>query len=531
MNQSKISIRRALISVSDKTGILDFAQFLANENVEIISTGGTAALLTKNNIPVINVEKITQFPEMMDGRIKTLHPKIHGGILGQRDKHEQVAQSYEIPWIDLVVVNLYPFQQTIQNPNIVPADVIEQIDIGGPTLIRGAAKNMEWVCVVVEPVDYSIVINEIQTHHGLSFETRKKFAIKSFLHTSNYDRAIYEFFESYDLKENQNQSRNQSQKQNQSQIIFPDVLNLNCQKVSILRYGENPHQSACAYQFSALTGILSAKQYQGKDLSYNNITDSDAALACVSEFTEPAAVIVKHGNPCGVSLGTNILNAFQQAYAADSLSAFGGIVALNRHCDVQLAQMICDIFFEVIIAPSYAEDALQIFRQKSNLRILEHTSNLTCQKHWQYKFVRGGILLQDADVDPLKTDHLKFVTSHKPSHETLQSMLFAWPVVKHLKSNAIVLAKGQRTIGIGSGQVSRVDAVDIALKKSGAELAGSVLASDAFFPFRDSIDRLAKKGIAGIIQPGGSVRDKEVIAACEDYGIPMVFTGKRCFNH
>lgn len=521
MNQEKISIRRALISVSDKTGILDFAQFLVSRNVEIISTGGTAALLAKNNIPVTHVENITKFPEMMDGRVKTLHPKIHGGILGQRDKHEQVAQAHDIQWIDLIIVNLYPFQQTVQSSTITIDGAIEQIDIGGPTLIRGAAKNMEWVCVVVDPADYSNLTEEIEIYHGISFETRKKFAKKSFMHTANYDRAIYEFFEFSDFNE----------RQNKSQLVFPDILNLNFQKVSTLRYGENPHQLACAYKFSALSGILSAKQYQGKELSYNNIADADAAVTCVNEFMEPAAVIVKHGNPCGVALGKNILEAFEYAYAADALSAFGGIVALNRHCDAQLAQMIHDIFFEVIIAPSYSEDAIKIFRQKTKLRILENTLDPTTQKQWQYKFVRGGMLLQEADIDPLQKESLQVATKFKPSEQALQSMLFAWPVVKHLKSNAVLLAKDHRTIGIGSGQVSRIDAVDIALKKAGDALNGSVLASDAFFPFRDSIDRLAKTGIVGIIQPGGSVRDKDVIAACDEYGIPMVFTGKRCFNH
>lgn len=521
MNQEKISIRRALISVSDKTGVLELAQFLTDQHVEIISTGGTANLLEKNKIPVTKVEKITEFPEIMDGRVKTLHPRVHGGILGQRDRHQDIAQEHQISWIDLVVVNLYPFQKTIQNPNITMTEAIEYIDVGGPTMIRAAAKNMEWVCVVVEPSDYSALMAEIKTCKGISFETRKKFSKKSFMHTSNYDRAIYEFFESEDYKDSQNKA----------QLIFPDVLNLNLQKVSTLRYGENPHQSACVYKLSAWSGILSAMQHQGKELSYNNIADSDAAVACVNEFIEPAAVIVKHGNPCGVALGKNILNAFEHAYAADSLSAFGGIVALNRQCDAQLAQMIHDIFFEVIIAPSYSDEALKIFKHKSKLRILETVLDPAKQKHWQYKFVRGGVLLQEADVDPLEKEQLQFVTSIKPSSEALQSMLFAWPVVKHLKSNAILLAKDHHTIGIGAGQVSRVDAVDIALKKAGASLAGSILASDAFFPFRDSIDRLAETGIAGIIQPGGSIRDQEVIAACEAHGIPMIFTGKRCFNH
>lgn len=514
MNQKNTTIKRALISVSNKTGIVEFARELTAMNIEIISTGGTSKLLREQNIPVRDVAEITEFPEMMDGRVKTLHPKIHGGILGLRDAHETIAKQHHIPWIDLVVVNLYPFAATIKNKNATFDDAVENIDIGGPTMIRSAAKNMGWVSVIVDPSDYESFLSELKKNHSVNFNTRKYLATKAFTHTADYDTIIANYLSTT----------------NQAAAFFPSSFDCHLTKTLDLRYGENPHQHAAAYSFEKKSGILSAKQYQGKELSYNNLVDTDAAYACANEFSDPACVIVKHANPCGAAVAKNIDTAFQNAFNADSVSAFGGIVALNRECTASLAEKISQIFFEVIIAPAFNQEALAIFAKKSNLRILELSQPLTTDAQ-ELKFIAGGLLVQDKDAHIIRQEDLKMVTQKKPTPAEIEDLLFAWCIVKHIKSNAILIAKNNSTVGVGAGQVSRIDAVDIALRKAGNNSKETVLASDAFFPFRDSIDRIAHTGINAIIQPGGSVRDEEVIAACDEHGIAMVFTGIRCFKH
>ncbi len=512
MNLSNTGVKRALISVSNKAGIVDFARSLQALGIELISTGGTSKLLREANIPVQDVSEVTGFPEMMDGRVKTLHPKVHGGILGLRDQHAAAAEQHQIDWIDLVVVNLYPFAETIKNPSATFDDAIENIDIGGPSMIRSAAKNMGWVGVVVDPADYATVLNELQNQQALTSTTRKTLSAKAFAHTAQYDAMIQRYLD-------------------QQQNEFPTYLNLSYEKEFDLRYGENPHQAACAYRTAEKTfGVLTAKQHQGKQLSYNNLTDADAAYACVQEFQEPACVIVKHANPCGAATAADLATAFARAFQADSLSAFGGIVAFNRPCTKEIATEMTRVFIEVVIAPSYTEEALAVLATKPNVRVLELAGNAVPAQR-EMRFIQGGVLLQERDLKIITEHDLKIMTQAKPRPDTLQAMLFAWRIIKHIKSNAILLAKESVTVGVGAGQVSRVDAVDIALKKAGANLAGSVLASDAFFPFRDSIDRLANTGIQAIIQPGGSMRDDEVIAACDEHGIAMVFTGVRCFKH
>lgn len=503
------SIKRVLISVSDKTGVTEFARGLAELNIDIISTGGTSKLLREANISVSDVADITKFPEIMDGRVKTLHPKIHGGILGRRDQHAEIAKTHDINWIDLVVVNLYPFAATIKKPDVTFDEAVENIDIGGPTMIRSAAKNMDWVAVVVDPNDYAEILQQIRNKNELDLATRRRLATKAFAHTAQYDAMIHRYLDD---------------------SHFPGELNLHLKKFAELRYGENPHQAACAYRFADhFSGILAARQHQGKQLSYNNIADADAAVACVREFSEPACVVVKHANPCGVAVAKNIEDAFQSAFNADSLSAFGGIVALNRACTKSLAEIISKIFIEVLIAPSFESEALTILASKQNLRVLEcDLTNANIMKH-EFKSIDGGMLVQERDVQIIKQQDLKIVTQRQPAQNEIDTMLFAWSVLKYIKSNAILIAKDNVTLGVGAGQVSRVDAVDIALKKANKE--DSVLASDAFFPFRDSIDRLVGTGIRAIIQPGGSMRDEEVIAACNENNIAMVFTGIRCFKH
>jgi phosphoribosylaminoimidazolecarboxamide formyltransferase/IMP cyclohydrolase len=505
MHQDITKIKRALLSVSNKVGIVEFARSLSELNIELISTGGTSQLLRDANIPVRDVSDLTGFPEIMDGRVKTLHPLVHGGILGLRDEHQAIAAKHNINWIDLVVVNLYPFAETIAKPDCTFDNAIENIDIGGPTMIRSAAKNMGWASVVVDPDDYKLITDELKNTNGLNFETRKALATKAFIHTAEYDALI-------------------------SNYLGASSLNLHLKKVAALRYGENPQQSASAYRFEGAKGILTAKQYQGKELSYNNIADADAAVACAREFSDPVCVIVKHANPCGVAIADTIETAFEKAYQADSVSAFGGIVALNRPCTKELAEKLASHFFEVLVAPSYSEEALQVLSSKVNLRVLELEANQPQMKQ-ELKYVEGGLLIQDRDTGVIKKEDLNFVTQSKPSESQIKVLLFAWHVVKHVKSNAILIAKDNATVGIGAGQVSRIDSVELAIRKSGADLSGMVLASDAFFPFRDSIDRLADAGIKLIIQPGGSVRDEEIIAACNENGIAMVFTNQRCFKH
>lgn len=513
MQMKIIPIKRALISVSDKKGVIELASVLNQNNVEIISTGGTSKLLQEAGVPHLQAEDLTGMPEMLEGRVKTLHPNIHGGILGKRDKHAKEAEQHGLKWIDLVIVNFYPFTKSVTKNT--PMDkAVELIDIGGPTMVRAAAKNMAWVGVVTDPADYASVMDSIKSQGGLSDEQRKELAAKAFRLTSYYDAMVSGYL----------------MQLGETETCCPDTVNLHLEKVTTLRYGENPHQQACAYRLPGeASGMLSATQHQGKPLSYNNLLDAEAALSCVAEFKEPACVIVKHANPCGVACAGTIDKAYQLAFAADSLSAFGGIVALNRPCTVAIAEAITSIFMEVVIAPSFTEEALAIFAKKPNLRVL--SLPLDQRQKWEWRFITGGMLRQEVDMHVLDEKTLQIVTLATPTAADLQSMLFAWRVLKHVKSNGILLAKNGITVGIGAGQVSRIDAVEQALKKAGEQSKNAVLASDAFFPFRDSIDRLANTGVRAIIQPGGSVRDEEVIAACNEHGIAMVLTGKRCFRH
>lgn len=514
MQASITPVKRALLSVSDKSGMVEFAQSLIECGVEIISTGGTSKLLADAGIKHKQVDEITGLPEMLDGRVKTLHPKVHGGILGKRDKHAAEAAKHDIGWIDLVVVNFYPFSDNVKALDMPWEKVVEYIDIGGPTMVRAAAKNFAWVGVVVDPSDYATVIDELRTQNGLAFETRKNMAAKVFALTARYDSMISHYFET----------------RAGHVEACPPQIDLRLQKQTELRYGENPHQKACAYSLgNNEASILSAHQHQGKELSYNNILDTEAAWNCVSEFDLPACVIVKHANPCGAASALTIDEAYGKAYQADPLSAFGGIVALNRPCTKEIAEAITSIFMEVVVAPEYSADALAVFASKPNLRILQMPGK--SKQQWEMKFINGGVLMQERDAQEIKSSDLRVVTTSQPSKSELDAMLFAWRVLKHVKSNGILIAKHNATVGIGAGQVSRIDAVDMAVRKANDSINDTVLASDAFFPFRDSIDRIAKTGIRAIIQPGGSVRDEEVIAACNEHNIAMVFTGKRCFKH
>ena len=517
---SKISPRRALISVSDKTGILEFSQQLHALGVEILSTGGTAKLLAENNVPVKEVSEHTLFPEMMAGRVKTLHPKIHGGILGRRGTDDEVMQEHEILPIDMVVVNLYPFQATIAREDCDLPLAIENIDIGGPAMVRSAAKNHKDVVIVVNTNDYGRVIDECQ-NGGTTLETRFQLACRAFEHTSQYDGAIANYLGKIQA--------------DGSKADFPQTFNLQFQRTQIMRYGENPHQKAAFYieEDTPQGSISSAKQLQGKELSYNNIADTDAALECVKQFEEPACVIVKHANPCGVAVADNILNAYQSAFVTDKESAFGGIIAFNRELDAKTASAIVEQqFVEVIIAPSIDAAAAEIVSAKKNVRLLEIGQWDVNYVQSEYKRVTGGLLIQDADI--ALYDDLKVVTELQPSPEQMSDCLFAWKVAKFVKSNAIVYAKNSQTVGVGAGQMSRVNSARIAAIKAehaGFEVSGSVMASDAFFPFRDGIDNAAEVGIKAVIQPGGSIRDDEVIAAANEAGMAMIFTGMRHFRH
>lgn len=522
-----MTIKRALISVSDKTGIVEFAKELANLGVELLSTGGTYKLLKENQVPVVEVSEHTGFPEMMDGRVKTLHPKIHGGILARRGTDEAVMQEHNIAPIDLVVVNLYPFAQTVAKPNCSLDDAIENIDIGGPTMVRAAAKNHASVGIVVNSSDYSSIIDELKANQTLCHATRFDLAVKAFEHTAQYDGMIASYLGSR-LQDNQVER-------------FPRTFNTQLNKVQDLRYGENPHQAAAFYVEANATeaSIATSKQLQGKELSYNNIADTDAALECVKTFAKPACVIVKHANPCGVAVSLDgIKTAYDLAYATDPESAFGGIIAFNRELDVDTAKAIVERqFVEVIIAPSLAEGVLDITSAKKNVRVL------TCgtlpaldarQPQLDYKRVNGGLLVQDQDLGMIKAQDLKIVTKRAPTEQEIDDLIFAWKVAKYVKSNAIVYAKNRQTVGVGAGQMSRVNSARIAAIKAehaGLVVEGAVMASDAFFPFRDGIDNAAKAGIKCIIQPGGSMRDQEVIDAADEAGIAMVFTGMRHFRH
>ena len=515
-------ITRALVSVSDKTGIVEFCRALSLHNIEILSTGGTARILAENDIPVIEVANYTGYPEMMDGRVKTLHPKVHGGILGRRGTDDAVMAANGIDAIDMVVVNLYPFEQTIANPGCDLATAIENIDIGGPTMIRAAAKNHKDVAVVINPTDYPDILSELAENKAmLSQETRFKLAQKSFAHTARYDTAIAAYLGKINVTE------------------FPETLNLQFNQIQTMRYGENPHQNAAFYQENTpISGtIAAATQLQGKALSYNNIADSDAALECVKSFTEqPTCVIVKHANPCGVAQTGSLLSAYELAYATDPTSAFGGIIAFNQELDEITAKTIIgQQFVEVIIAPTISEAAQSVLSEKANIRVLE------CgiwtggnEPTIDFKRVAGGILVQDTDRGQISTAELKQVSKRAPTEQELADLLFAWKVAKFVKSNAIVYCKGGRTIGVGAGQMSRIYSAKIAEIKAAdenLEVAGSTMASDAFFPFRDGIDFAAEAGITAVIQPGGSMRDDEVIAAADEHNIAMVFTGMRHFRH
>ena len=524
-----MTIKRALISVSDKTGIVEFAQDLAALGVEILSTGGTYKLLKDNSIAVVEVSEHTGFPEMMDGRVKTLHPKIHGGILARRGLDEAVMAEHDIDAIDLVVVNLYPFAATVAKPNCSLADAIENIDIGGPTMVRAAAKNHASVGIVVNASDYSTVVAELKAEGALSYATRFDLAVKAFEHTAQYDGMIASYLGARVGKE-----EGQADK-------FARTFNTQLNKAQDLRYGENPHQSAAFYTESTATeaSVSTATQLQGKELSYNNIADTDAALECVKSFAKPACVIVKHANPCGVAVSLDgIKAAYDLAYATDPESAFGGIIAFNRELDVATAQAIVDRqFVEVIIAPSVAEGVLDVTGAKKNVRVLvcgELPAIDARAPQMDYKRVNGGLLVQDQDLGMITKDDLKVVTKRAPTEQEIDDLIFAWKVAKYVKSNAIVYAKNRQTIGVGAGQMSRVNSARIAAIKAehaGLVVEGAVMASDAFFPFRDGIDNAAKAGIKCIIQPGGSMRDEETIAAADEAGIAMVFTGMRHFRH
>jgi phosphoribosylaminoimidazolecarboxamide formyltransferase/IMP cyclohydrolase len=522
-NTDLVNIQRALISVSNKAGIVEFARELTDMGVALLSTGGTYKLLTENGLAVTEVAEYTGFPEMMDGRVKTLHPKVHGGILGRRGQDDSVMADHGIDAIDMVVVNLYPFEATVAKPDCTLEDAIENIDIGGPTMVRAAAKNHRFVNIVVNTADYGDIISEMRSNDGAtSMDTRFNLAIKAYEHTAAYDGAIANHFGR--LVPGGSES-------------FPRTFNAQFNKVQEMRYGENPHQQAAFYTEAnpAEVGIASATQIQGKELSYNNVADTDAALECVKNFDQPACVIVKHANPCGVAVADNIGKAYDLAFATDTESAFGGIIAFNRPLDATTASAIVERqFVEVIIAPSVSDEAVAIVATKKNVRLLVCGEWGASLPALDYKRVNGGLLVQDRDLGMVSENDLKIVTQRQPTPQQMQDLLFAWKVAKFVKSNAIVYAANGQTVGVGAGQMSRINSARIAaIKAEHAELevSGSVMASDAFFPFRDGIDAAGERGIAAVIQPGGSIRDEEVIAAAEEHGMTMVFTGMRHFRH
>lgn len=513
-----IKVKRALVSVSDKTGLVSLCRGLSELGIEILSTGGTAGLLRQSGLAVTEVADYTGFPEILGGRVKTLHPKIHGGILGRREVDEEEMAAHAILPIDLVVVNLYPFAEVVANPECDLVTAVENIDIGGPAMIRAAAKNHAAVGVVVDPADYDRIL-EVLRQGGLPQALRLELAAKAFAHTAHYDAVIASYLE-----------------KTLGHADLPKVLNLRMEKAHDLRYGENPHQRAALYRVdkpSAAT-LGAARQLQGGSLSYNNLADADAALECVRSLGEdPACVIVKHGNPCGVAQAETLLEAYELAYATDPVSAFGGIIAFNRPLDATTAQAIVERqFVEVILAPEVAEEAKEVLARKPKVRVLACGALKQSHSELEFKCISGGILVQDKDL--AQANEFKPVTQRQPTPEELKDLVFAWRVVKYVKSNAIVYARGRRTIGIGAGQMSRIWSARIGLQKAqeaGLSLAGLVMASDAFFPFRDSVDFAASAGVTAIVQPGGSIRDEEVIAAAEEAGIAMVFTGVRHFRH
>ena len=518
-------ISRVLISVSDKTGVINFAQSLDAKGIEILSTGGTYRLIKENGINVREVSDYTGFPEMMDGRVKTLHPKIHGGILGRRGTDDKVMNDHNILNIDMVVVNLYPFETAVADPNCDLSNAIENIDIGGPTMVRSAAKNYNDVTVIVNNSDYGVVLEELDKKDGCTtYETRYSMMVKAFEHTAAYDGMIANHFG----------SRNSDNKKS----LFPNTYNIQLIKAQEMRYGENPHQNAAFYKEKNAnqSSVANAIQLQGKELSYNNIADTDAALECVRQFNKPACVIVKHANPCGAAIADDANAAYDLAFSTDPESAFGGIIALNRELDEKTAMNICSRqFVEVIIAPNITDQAKHIIASKKNVRLLVCGEiDRGKSQGFDFKRVNSGLLIQDKDNMMITREDLKIVTKKIPTDEEFEEMIFAWKIAKMVKSNAIVYTKNNRTIGVGAGQMSRINSARIAGIKAdhaGLKVKGSIMASDAFFPFRDGIDNAGKIGISCVIQPGGSMRDEEVIAAANEHNIAMVFTGIRHFRH
>lgn len=507
--------KRALVSVSDKSGIVDFAKQLVDQGVEIISTGGTKKALEEAGVTVTGISDVTGFPEILDGRVKTLHPNVHAGLLAKRSEKSHIDQLEEqsIQPIDFVIVNLYPFKETISKEGVTFDQAIENIDIGGPTMLRSAAKNHEDVTVVVDPQDYERVIEELRSG-DVTLELKRNLAAKVFRHTAHYDALIAGYLTK------------------QTGESFPETKTITYEKQQTLRYGENPHQQAAFYAepFAAASSLVKAKQLHGKELSYNNIQDADSALQIVKEFNEPAAVAVKHMNPCGVGIGESILEAYEHAFEADPISIFGGIVALNRPVDASVAEKMSEIFLEIILAPEFTEEALAILTKKKNIRLIEVSTDSN-KPNEQLKSVTGGVLIQDEDHHQLSEPELKVVTEQQPTEAEWKDLKFAWKVIKHVKSNAIILAKDSQTIGVGAGQMNRVGAAKIAIEQAGEKAQHSVMASDAFFPMDDTVEAAHQAGITAIIQPGGSKRDQDSIDKCNEYGMAMVFTGVRHFKH
>jgi phosphoribosylaminoimidazolecarboxamide formyltransferase/IMP cyclohydrolase len=523
-------IQRALISVSDKTGLTDFARRLARNSIELVSTGGTAQMLREAGLEVRDVSDVTGFPEILGGRVKTLHPKVHGGLLAIRDNvgHQRQVEENQIEYIDMVVVNLYPFRETIARDGVSVEEAIENIDIGGPSMIRSAAKNFEDVVVIVDPADYQAIADEMDTGEGrVSRLTRLRLARKAFETTAQYDAAISDFLEGSVLLDEASQELRVEKSSR-----LPARFTLFAKKDMDLRYGENPHQRAALYIPQNLgRGFGSPEKLQGKELSFNNLIDFDAAWSLVSEFTDTACAIIKHTNPCGVATGADAREAFEKAKATDPVSAFGGIVAFNRTLSEAAARAIAETFFEVIVAPDYEAGALEAFASKKNLRIMRMGGSAVDTVPFDIRMISGGLLVQDRDRGTLDGAELRVVTRREPSAEEMRALRFAWIIAKHVKSNAIVYARDGQLVGVGAGQMSRVDSVKIGAMKAQLPLEGTVLASDAFFPFRDGVDEAASAGITAVIQPGGSVRDEEVIAAANEQNLAMVFTGMRHFKH
>jgi phosphoribosylaminoimidazolecarboxamide formyltransferase/IMP cyclohydrolase len=511
-------IERALLSVTDKTGLADFARTLASLEVELISTGGTAKLLRESGIPVKDISELTGFPEMLDGRVKTLHPNVHGGILHRREDagHRAAVAEHGIKPIDMVVVNLYAFEKTAAKPGVQLEELIENIDIGGPSMIRSAAKNCNDVAIVTSPDDYQIVAAEMKSSGGISADTRWRLARKAFATTAAYDSAIASTLERVHGSTSAGAD------------AFPEMLRLSFNKVADLRYGENPHQKAAIYSDGSSAGVANGRQVQGKELSYNNLVDLQAAWDLAQDFSEPVCAIIKHTNPCGTATAATLVDAYQKALACDPVSAFGGVIGVNRPVDAAAAEEMAKLFLEVIAAPSFDEGARAKFASKKNLRLVEITD---VPQKWVLKNVSGGILLQEADVRELQESDLKVVTKRPPTAEEKRALLFAWKVCKHVKSNAILYARDGQTVGVGAGQMSRVDSCRIGAMKAVLPLKGTVAASDAFFPFPDGVEEIARVGATAIIQPGGSVRDAEVIEAADRLGLAMILTGVRHFRH